>query len=66
MSILQKKASLFLLLLFVTGIYASLFTDRRMVSFCEENAGVSEIFLLTTREARIYWRNKKEIKNENN
>jgi hypothetical protein len=66
MSMLKKRFLWFLILLVIAAMQISFFTERSMVSFCEEHDGISEIFVLTKREARVYWRNKLEIKNENN
>ena len=66
MNAVQKRASVFLMLLVATAISTSAFTERGMVSFCEEHDGISEVFVLTTREGRIYWQKKQEELHENN
>ena len=66
MNIVQKQASIFVMLLVIVAITVSIFTERNMVSFCEDHDGISEMFVLTTREARIYWRNKQEVNHANN
>ncbi|HTF97020.1 MAG TPA: hypothetical protein VL995_12860 [Cellvibrio sp.] len=66
MSTVQKRVAIFLTLLLATALLTSAITERSMVSFCEEHDGVSEIFVLTTREARIYWHKKQELNHENN
>jgi hypothetical protein len=66
MNTVQKRAFVFVVLLLATATSTLAFTERNMVSFCEEHDGMSEIFVLTTREARVYWQKKQEVNHENN